>query len=160
MNCDPLFASLPLSLCPQRITNTCLFRQLFCLPDNISAIPLHFVSLHRTATMVMDPYYDIEWSEDEEETDDGMVDGFPVPAQLEFLLPIVNLVHFSVLWTKLRIQHYGAMIPRKVFLFYPNHLIEDYTPDEIFFDDEGLFVLSGVHEGIAWLGNTLGNRAR
>lgn len=88
----------------------------------------------------MDPYYDIGWSEDEEEVDDGMIDGYSVPARLESLLPIVNFVHLSVLWTKFRIQHYGSMIPRKVFLFYPNHLLEDYTPDEIFFDDEGLFV--------------------
>lgn len=81
----------------------------------------------------------VDWTDDEGESDDGFVQGYSVPARLGFLLPVVNSVHLSALWTRFWIQRYGAMIPRKVFLFYPYNLIEDYTPDEIFFDDEGLF---------------------
>lgn len=93
----------------------------------------------------MNPFdYDLEWTEDEEDSDDEWVQGYSVPARLEFLLPMINFVHFGVLWSKLRIHHYGAMIPHKVFLFYPNHLIEDFTPDEIFLDDEGVFSLLPV----------------
>lgn len=99
--------------------------------------------------MVMRPEYDLGWSDDEEGSEDEWVQGFSVPARFEFLLPIVNFVHLSVLWTKFGIQHYGAMIPRKVFLFYPNNLLEDFTPDEIYLDDEGLF--SFYDEGTGWL---------
>lgn len=90
----------------------------------------------------MDPFdYDPQWREKLKDNEDEWVDGFAVPYRFRFLLPMINLVHYSTLWTKYRIQHYGAMIPRKVFLFYPNHLREDYTHEALYLDDEGLAVL-------------------
>lgn len=89
--------------------------------------------------MVMDPFdYDLGWDNDSEEEEES-IQGFSVPYRFRALLPIINFVHYRVLWTKYRIIYYGAMIPEKVLLFYPNSRREDYTAEVIFFDDEGLF---------------------